>query len=268
MMKLRALPVAIACLLAWLPAAAVAKLPIDPLASPMWQPLGAIFFGDDIVRFDDRVRVIFPAIAEDQHNFPVTIDARGIKGVKRILLFADLNPIPLAIDYTPDAAQPFLATRIKLDQRTPVRGAVQLEDGSWLVSGGWIDAAGGGCSAPPASRVKGDWAEHLGEVRGVALRQADGTHVRLAFRHPMDTGFVANIPTYNLDTVSLSGANGKSYGTMHVEASVSEDPAIAILTDAAAGETIVLRGGDTNGIRYDGSLAVRDGAANTALAAR
>ncbi len=259
-MVAQSLPVVVGILLAFAPAPALANLPTDPLGSPMWPRLGATLFGSDPVRFDDRVRVIFPEIAENQSSFPVTIDARGIKSVKRILLFADLNPIPLAIDYTPAGARAFLGTRIKLDQRTPVRGAVQLEDGSWLVSGGWIDAAGGGCSAPPASRVKGDWAEHLGEVRGIAAREADGTHIRLAFRHPMDTGFVANIATYNLDAVSLSGAGGKPYGTMRIEASVAEDPTISVIANTAPGETIVLRGSDTNGIRYDGSLAVRDAA--------
>lgn len=243
--------------LLFFPASAVAALPVDPLASPMWQRLGGTLFGKDEVRFDSRVKVLFPSIAEDQRSFPVTVDARGIAGVKRIILFADLNPIPLAVDYTPERAQPYLATRIKLDQRTPVRGAVQLADGSWLVSGGWIDAAGGGCSAPPVSRVKGDWAEHLGEVRGIALRVGDGTRVRLAFRHPMDTGFVANIPTYNIDEVTLSGSGGQSYGTIRIEASVAEDPTITVIADAKAGETIVLRGSDTNGIRYDGKVVAR-----------
>lgn len=239
------------------PVGALASLPTDPLASPMWQRLGGTLFGSDAVRFDNRVRVIFPSIAEDQRSFPVVVDARGVAGVKRIILFADLNPIPLAIDYSPERAQAYLATRIKLDQRTPVRGAVQLEDGSWLIAGGWIDAAGGGCSAPPVSRVKGDWAEHLGEVRGMALRDGAGARVRLAFRHPMDTGFVANIPTYNLEDVSLTGADGKSYGTMRLEASVAEDPTITVIADAPKGETIVLRSSDTNGIRYDGRVVVR-----------
>lgn len=267
-MTARYSPLVGALLLALMPAAAQAKLPVDPLGSPMWQRLGQTLFGDDTVRFDDRVRVSFPTIAEDQHSFPVTVDARGIAHVKRIVLFADLNPIPLAVDYTPEAAQAFLATRIKLDQRTPVRGAVQLDDGSWLVGGGWIDAAGGGCSAPPASRVKGDWAEHLGEVRGAALREGGDTRVRLAFRHPMDTGFVANIPTYNLDEVALTGAGGKHYGTMRIEASVAEDPTITVIADAAPGEAILLRASDTNGIRYDGALTVREQPAGTALAAR
>lgn len=252
--RLQALATAI--LLMFVPAVAQAALPRDPLQSPMWSRLAPTFFGSDKVTFDERVKVIFPGIAEDQHQFPVTIDARGIRGVKRILLFADLNPIPLAIDYAPENAQPYLSTRIKLDQRTPVRGAVQLDDGSWLVSGGWIDAAGGGCSAPPTSRVKGDWAQHLGEVRGLALATANGARIRLAFRHPMDTGFVANIPTYNLEEVVLTGPDGKRYGSMSIEASVSEDPEITIIASAGIGETVTLVGRDTNGIEYAGQMKV------------
>lgn len=262
MAGLRALLVALAMMVSGM---AHAALPRDPLGSPMWERLAPTFFGTDKVTFDPRVKVTFPSIAEDQHQFPVTVDARGVKGVKRILLFADLNPIPLAIDYTPSDAQSYLSTRIKLDQRTPVRGAVQLADGSWLVSGGWIDAAGGGCSAPPVSRVKGDWAQHLGEVRGLALLTGGGVRVRLAFRHPMDTGFVANIPTYNLEHVVLTGAGGRQYGTMAIEASVAEDPEITVITNAGAGETITLAGRDTNGIEYAGKMTV---AATSALAAR
>lgn len=257
----------LAALVALAPLPAQARAPRDPLQSPMWDTLAATFFGDDPVRFDPRVKVIFPSIAEDQHEFPVAVDARGVAGVKRIILFADLNPIPLAVDYSLAAARPYLSTRIKLDQRTPVRAAAQLADGSWLVSGGWVDAAGGGCSAPPTSRVKGDWAQHLGEVRGLALRDAGGTRVRLAFRHPMDTGFVANIPTYHLESVALTDGKGGSIGTMSIEASVSEDPELTIIADDPAGDMVVLAGRDTNGIAYDGRIPVGRAPA-TALAAR
>jgi sulfur-oxidizing protein SoxY len=230
--------------------------PADPLHSPNWEGLAQTLFGDAPVRFDDRVRTLFPAIAEDQHEFPVAVDARAIPDARRVLIFADLNPIPLAIDFTPGKAAPYIATRIKLDQRTPVRGAVQLADGSWLVSGGWIDAAGGGCSAPPVSRVKGDWAQHLGKVRGVALAGKEGTRIHLAFRHPMDTGFVANIPTYNLETVTLKGADGADYGTISIEASVGEDPALTLIAPAKAGDAVAMSGRDTNGIEYAAKLTV------------
>lgn len=228
----------------------------DPLHSPNWDGLAKTFFGGAVVHVDDRVRIVIPQIAEDQHEFPVAVDARAIPGVRRMLIFADLNPIPLAIDFTPGKAAPFIATRIKLDQRTPVRGAVELADGSWLVSGRWIDAAGGGCSAPPVSRVKGDWAEHLGEVRGLALAGPEGARVHLVVRHPMDTGFVAGIATYNLETVTLKGAGGADYGTVSLEASVGEDPALTLVVPARPGETIVMTGRDTNGIDYRATLAV------------
>ncbi|WCT73211.1 quinoprotein dehydrogenase-associated SoxYZ-like carrier [Sphingomonas naphthae] len=237
------------------PAAGV--LPADPLRSPNWASLAKTFFDGGPVRFDPRVKVIFPPIAEDQRAFPVMIDARGIPHVKRILILADLNPIPMAIDYHIAAAEPVIATRIKLDQRTPVRGAVQLADGSWLVGGNWIDAAGGGCSAPPVSRVKGDWAQHLGEMRGQAWPVAGGgARVRLNFRHPMDTGYVANIATYYIETVSLTGPGGRLYGQIDMQAAVSEDPSLTIVAKAAPGDVVTVAGRDTNGIDYRARVPV------------
>ncbi|QJU60110.1 quinoprotein dehydrogenase-associated SoxYZ-like carrier [Sphingomonas sp. AP4-R1] len=236
---------------------AQAAPPADPLGSPNWTALAQTFFGDDPVRFDPLLIVHFPAIAENQRQFPVQVDARALGQVKRILIFADLNPIPLAIDFAPGPhARPFIATRIKLDQRTPVRAAAQLADGSWAAAGGWIDAAGGGCSAPPVSRVRGDWAQHLGEVRGRAIATDGVARVQLSFRHPMDTGFVANIPTYNLETVTLSDRDGNEYGIVSLEASVSEDPALTLLVDAAPGSVVAVTGRDTSGIEYDARLPV------------
>lgn len=230
--------------------------PLDPLGSPNWQALSQTFFGSAPVRFDGRVKVNLPDIAENQRSFPVTIDARGIPGVKRILIFADLNPIPLAVDYRPSLAAAYLSTSIKLDQRTPVRGAVQLADGSWLVGGQWVDAAGGGCSMPPLSRARGDWAQHLGEMRGRAWAATGGSRLRLIFRHPMDTGFVANIPTYNLEEVTVRGAGGQLLATIGIEASVAEDPEFGMIVSAASGDALTISGRDTNGIGYTARLRV------------
>lgn len=245
----------LAALLALGASPALAAPPADPLGSPMWEFMADQIFGNDPVRFDDRVRVVMPDIAEDQRAFPVAVDARGIEGVKRIVIFADLNPIQRAIDYRLVDADAYVATRIKLDQRTPVRGAVQLADGSWLVGGGWIDAAGGGCSTLPVSRAKGDWAQHLGEVRGRAWPQQGGAKVQLAFRHPMDTGLVDNISAYHIETVTLKGDGGRVLGVVAMQASVSEDPLLTLIPHARAGELILLDGVDTNGIAYAGAIA-------------
>ncbi|RVT93030.1 quinoprotein dehydrogenase-associated SoxYZ-like carrier [Sphingomonas crocodyli] len=227
----------------------------DPLGSPNWDGMERLLDGGP-VRFDPRVRVIVPMIAENQRSFPVVVDARGIAGVRRILILADLNPIPLAVDYRPLKAAAYLSTNIKLDQRTPVRGAVQLADGSWLVGGVWVDAAGGGCSMPSLSRGRGDWAQHLGEVRGGAWSVGEEARLRLAFRHPMDTGFVANIPTYNLESVEVKAADGSLLASFEVQASVAEDPQFGLIVQAAAGEALTIAGRDTNGVDYDARLTV------------
>lgn len=242
-------------------APARAPYPADPLHSPMWTAHAQTIFGDDPVRFDPRVKVSYPEIAENQRSFPVALDARGLGPdlgpVRRMLILADLNPIPIAIDYRPDGAEPYVATRIKLDQRTPVRGAVQLADGQWLVSGGWVDAAGGGCSAPPVSRVKGDWAQHLGEMRGEAWPMADGaSRLRVTFRHPMDTGFVANIPTYHIEQMRVTGPDGQLFGQMEIWAAVAEDPAITLMPRAHPGDTLSIDARDTNGRAYLAKVTV------------
>lgn len=249
MIRLMALIAALAA-----PAIALAApLPADPLGSPMWEFHAQRLFGSAPVVFDNRVTVHMPEIAENQRVFPVTVDARALPGVTRIVLFADLNPIPVAVDYAPTAAAAaYLSTRIKLDQRTPVRAAVLTADGTWHVGGGWIDAAGGGCSAPPVSRVKGDWADHLGEARAAAWSQSDGqTRLRMTFRHPMDTGLVENIAAYNIERLTIRDASGKALGEMQVNGSVSEDPAFTVLV--AASGPLRFAATDSAGLTFAGT---------------
>ncbi|MCX7283143.1 MAG: quinoprotein dehydrogenase-associated SoxYZ-like carrier [Novosphingobium sp.] len=219
----------------------------------MWDHHAARLFGKDPVVFDSRVAVRIPGIAENQRVFPVTIDARTLPDVRRIVLLADLNPIPVAVDYRPAGAEPFIASRIKLDQRTPVRAAVQTGDGTWHVGGTWIDAAGGGCSAPPVSRVKGDWADHLGEIRAGRWAEGPGeTRLRITFRHPMDTGLVENIAAYNIEHVTIRDGDGRSLGEMEVFGSVAEDPAFTVLVKATG--TISFEARDTAGLRFAGKV--------------
>ncbi len=249
----------LASVLVWSGAAWAGEYPADPLDSPMWDYRANEILGDAEVVFDNAVQVIVPQLAENQHVFPVTVDASALPDVKRIVIFADLNPIPVAIDYRPINARAFVATRIKLDQRTPVRAAVQTGDGRWHVSGIWVDAAGGGCSAPPVSRVKGDWAQHLGEMRGAAWPDHDDTRIRVSFRHPMDTGLVENISAYNIDTLSVTAADGTKLAEMSVFGAVAEDPVFTMIVKDAGEAPIAVSARDTAGLEFDGSVSRRAG---------
>lgn len=238
------------------PAAAQAEAPpADPLGSPMWAHHAGRLFGAAPVVFDARVKVHLPMLAENQHVLPVTVDARALGKVTRIVIFADLNPIPVAVEYTPLAAHAFVATRIKLDQRTPVRAAVLTADGVWHVAGDWVDAAGGGCSAPPLSRVRGDWADHLGELRGAVWHGADGARVRMSLRHPMDTGLVENIAAYNIEGITIADAQGTVLARMVVHGSVSEDPAFTLMLAPGTPGNLAVRARDTGGMEFSGTLA-------------
>lgn len=260
MLLRREMAILLACLLLTVSEAGMARAPYpdDPLQSPMWVPLAQTIFGDDPVRFDARIQLSFPQIAENQRSFPVALDARRVSGVRRMVIFADLNPIPIAVDYSPLHADAYVATRIKLDQRTAVRGAVQLADGQWLVTGNWVDAAGGGCSAPPLSRVRGDWAEHLGEMRGEALatEQTGVSRLRIVMRHPMDTGLVANIPSYHIEKFTVKSASGEILGDMQIWAAVAEDPAFTLMPHARAGDMLRVEARDTNGRDYTAQMIV------------
>ena len=242
------------CLLLAGVASAAPALPKDPLASPMWTYHAARLLKGAPVVFDARVRLQVPVIAENQHQFPMTVDARTIPGVSRIIIFADLNPLTQAVDFRPLHAQPFLSLRIKLDQRTPVRAAVMGGDGVWHVSGVWVDAAGGGCSAPPVSRAKGDWAQHLGEMRGAAWRDGEDLRLRLALRHPMDTGLVENIPSFHIETLHLRDAAGVELVSMNIEGSVSEDPAFTFLLRPTREGAVKAQARDTEGRDYQGVI--------------
>ena len=238
------------------PVALAAALPADPLGSPMWADHARVLFADAPVEFDRRVVVDMPMLAENQRVFPVAIDASALPDVKRIVLLADLNPIPVAIDYAPTGAAPVVSVRIKLDQRTPVRAAVLTGDGRWHVNGAWIDAAGGGCSAPPVSRVRGDWAEHLGAVRARAVLIGQEARLRVAIRHPMDTGLVGNTPIYHVEELSVWRGETR-LASMKLWAAVAEDPAFGLIVPAAAGDTLTIRGRDTNGREIEGRVAVQ-----------
>ena len=110
--------------------AAARDLPPDPLGSVMWEDMAERFLpGGDIV-FDQRVRVMVPASAEDQFFVPVTVDASALPGVAEIIILADLNPIPQVLTYRPADAEAFIAFRLKVEQATAIRAAARTALGA------------------------------------------------------------------------------------------------------------------------------------------
>lgn len=213
----------------------------DPLNSPMWEDMREQFLGSAEYRFDPRVKVSVPSVVENQAQVPVTVDARGLGKVQKIIVFADLNPLQHTLTLTPFEAEAFISLRMKVEQATPVRAAVLTGDGVWHVGGQFLEAAGGGCSSPAMARNVADWSLTVGNTRGRAWRQADGmSRVRMTIKHPMDTGLSQdNVPAFYIEEVLVRSADGKLLAKLEMREPVSEDPTLTMMVRLPAGDRAV-----------------------------
>jgi sulfur-oxidizing protein SoxY len=210
-----------------------AGVPDEAFKSPMWETLSDRYFGNATVVFDDRVKVNVPPVVENQAQVPVTADARLIEGVKKLIVFADLNPIQLALELEPIKAKAFVAFRMKIEQATPVRAAALTEDGVWHVGGVFLNAAGGGCTAAPKANGGVSWFDTLGETQGRLWREKDGS-VRARFRisHPMDTGLGQdNTPAYYIEKVEAKEPEGATLARLSMFEPVSQNPTLTLVVD-------------------------------------
>ncbi len=219
----------LACTLATLAGAASAAE--DPMHSPVWAQLAARHFGTTPYVYDERVVVTVPGIVENQAQVPVTADARAVPGVTKLMVIADLNPIQHVLTLTPGPSAPYISFRFKVEQATPVRAAALAADGVWHVGSRYLDAAGGGCSAPAMARKDADWTETLGAAQGRIWRDGSGlARLRLRVRHPMDTGLAKDgTPAFHIEQVEMKDENGASLGTLELFEPVSEDPTVTML---------------------------------------
>lgn len=242
------LTVALAIVLGALPAAARAA--DDPMASPVWADLAAKTFAGAPFVFDERVKVVVPGIVENQAQVPVTADARALPGVTLLMVIADLNPIQHVLTLNVIKAEPYISLRLKVEQGTPVRAAALAADGVWHIGSVYLDAAGGGCSAPAMARKDADWTATLGASQGRIWREADGTaRLRMRVRHPMDTGLAKDgTPAFFIEKVEMTSASGEALANLELFEPVAEDPTMTLLMRLPAADGgINVDGRDNNG---------------------
>lgn len=228
----------------------------DPLNSPMWDVLAKRYLaGRDIV-FDDRVKVLLPHVTEDQTQVPIGVDARALGRADEIVMIVDLHPFPKVLRIEPVGAAPFLAYRQKIEQGTAVRAAVRQDD-VWYVGGHYLDAAGGGCSVPPAVVKTVDW-DNLGETRARIWREADGAlRLRLRVLHPMDNGMINNIPAFFIETLDVTDAEGAPLARLGLSEAVAANPTLTLIVDEPKrGDVLKVRARDNNGGIFDAAVPI------------
>ncbi len=227
-----------------------ADMPVDPLDSPGWIFMYQQFLNKGEIVFDERVKVHVPASAENSMQVPVAVDARALDDVEEIMILVDLNPIAKALSFYPVDAKPYLSTQVKLQQGSPIRGAARTKDGVWHVGGAWVDAAGGGCSAPSISRAMAGWEDVVGNVHARRWQREEGTErLRMKVMHPMDTGIAPGIPEFYVEEMTLENAEGKPVARLETFAAVSENPVFSfdVIAKGEGTGDLVVRGVDNNG---------------------
>ncbi|ASJ74244.1 quinoprotein dehydrogenase-associated SoxYZ-like carrier [Granulosicoccus antarcticus] len=229
------------CLAAASTGALAREVPEDPFQSVMWQAMVERFMPEGDIVFDDRVKVMAPLSAENQFHVPVTVDATELDGVEEIIAVADLNPIPLVMNFRPAGALPYIGFRLKLQQTSPIHVGVRTADGVWHVGGAVVDAAGGGCTTAAAAHGNSNWMQTLGETRAFAIRENDSNaRMTLRMRHPMDTGLAVGIPAFYLNELTISNEQGGAIAELDLYEPVSENPTLTIKPQVGR-EKMILR---------------------------
>ncbi|WP_238388283.1 quinoprotein dehydrogenase-associated SoxYZ-like carrier [Sinimarinibacterium sp. NLF-5-8] len=226
----------------------------DPLRSPGWRWMATRYFSGAPIEFDARVQVKLPTSAEDALNVPVQVDARALaQPVTEILVFADLNPITTVLRYRPIHAHPALSFRFKVQQGTPVRAAARTADGVWHIGGAWIDAAGGGCTAPSIASGDAQWSDRLGEISARLWPRTDHRRLRFQIMHPMDTGLADGIPAFYIERAQVMDEHGQTLAELELFEPVAENPVITL--DLPGNGAVELRARDTQGNPFVAEIA-------------
>ena len=232
----------------------------DPLGSMQWPGLRDAFMGQDPMVFSEAVRITGPAFADDAMNVPLLLDARALAesggGIALIRVVVDRNPVRHVLDFEPLKALPMLAFRIRMEQASPVRAMVQTRDGRWHVGSTWVQAAGGGCTVPGATRADGSWSRTLNQVQARFFSNViEGSRrLRVRVMHPMDTGLVAGTPAFYIEELRLEDGAGQVWWRLLPHEPLSENPIITFELPMRLPPGLRLLGRDNNGNPIDAEV--------------
>jgi sulfur-oxidizing protein SoxY len=236
--------------------------PADPYKSLPWVDMRREYLGAGArTVFDEGVKVVGPAFAEDPMNVPVSVSAPALQGVERIVVLVDRNPIRKVLELQPIGALPSVSFRFKLEQASPVRAAVLTRDGLWHIGSTWVDSSGGGCTVSGATRKDGSWSQTLGAVSGRLFDATpmpgaldSGARLRLRIMHPMDTGLVNGIPAFHLTKFALRDGQGTELLRIQTFEPVSENPVFSFDFPVRPQPPLRISGVDNNGNRIDSQI--------------
>lgn len=249
------------CTLLLLAEAAWAELPADPLGSPLWEYNIERYLGQGAnVVVDDRVGLSVPGFAEDSTQVPLAVNLSAFPHTAtKVVTWVDMNPVPLLFDAdSRDGGLKLVSLNFRVQQASSVRAAVLDEKGVWHIDSGFVDAAGGGCTAPREVVSSSEWENEFGTLR-TGLFSGDGkTRIKASLLHPMDSGMVGNVPAFFVGNVEVREEGSDAVLlTMTLAESASENPMFVFEFEDGQeheNESLAIWMEDNNGYRFEGSI--------------
>lgn len=132
---------------------AVMVLPLPASATPaeVIESIAAVF-GERPVA-EGAIVLELPALAETGNSVPLTVrcDPETVGAVKRLAVFTEMNPRPLAcvVSFGPMAGEIRITTNLRLASTQAVVCVAELEDGSLISSRQEVRVVVGACTTLP-----------------------------------------------------------------------------------------------------------------------
>ena len=205
-----------------------------------WPDLKQEFFENvEIADGSALLAIEAPKRAHDAAVVPVKITAQKGTKFKRLVLFVDENPIPMAADFKfgKASASASFSTRVRVNSYSYVRAVAEADDGKHYMVKTYVKASGG-CSAPASKDLAAAKAQ-IGRMKlrffkptqevSAGAQQSGLREAQIMIRHPNTSGFQMDqvtmlyIPAHYVDLIEVRQGDDL---VMSVEGgiSLSEDP--------------------------------------------
>ncbi|HKX95103.1 MAG TPA: thiosulfate oxidation carrier complex protein SoxZ [Methylibium sp.] len=198
-----------------------------------------------------------PELSEDGAVVPVSM-ACALPGVQRLLLCVEKNPTLLAAMFELRAGtEASFATRLKMQQSSPVHALAVFADGRVLSASREVRVTVGGCVG--AGDMVPERADQPTLIR--VQRSATGAVVRALMKHDMESGQRKDgsgrtVPAWHIQEV-VARVNGEPVWQAQWGTAVSRNPFVQFaLKGVKSGDRIALSWADNRGAQRSDEVAV------------
>ncbi|PLY07961.1 MAG: quinoprotein dehydrogenase-associated SoxYZ-like carrier [Arcobacter sp.] len=196
----------------------------NPVVSPTFDDIMKEIIQNQKYIFDDKnITIKVPKFADNPTQVPIFVDAKKIKSAKRMIIFADLNPIPKLVDMKLNDLLPIISLNMKVAQETPLRALVLDENNLWHVGSENIKSFGGGCAVSSVAASNTDFSKLLGKIKTSQYDKEDGSRLKASIFHPMETGLVFGNSEFFINKIIIKQEK-KILGTIETYSAISENP--------------------------------------------